>query len=476
VLETLMTILRRPSSVLARLPIRVRLTAAFALTMAVVLAGTGAFLYLRLESALTGTLDASLRSRAQDVASLVQQTDSGLRESAPTGLLESGESYAQVLTLGGRVLDTTPKLGTKPLLDSGQLERAGRGPIMVDRGPIGATDDASRVLALPVSAQETRLIVAVGTSLESRNEALAGLRTQLLIGGPLALLLASLAGYGLAAFALRPVESMRARAARIRGKPDQRLPVPHADDEIRRLGDTLNEMLDRIEATMRRERRFVADASHELRTPLAMLRAELELAGRRERTHQELVDALHSATEETERLSQLAEDLLVLARADDGRLPVRVERMSSHDLLEDAVVRFRSRADSLGRPIVVEPSVETVEGDRIRLAQALGNLIDNALRHGAGAVTLRVATAPGEVQLHVIDDGPGFPAEFLPRAFERFARADEARTRGGSGLGLSIVSAIAEAHGGFARAANRDGGGADVSIVVPDERSSENAQ
>jgi two-component system OmpR family sensor kinase len=461
--------------VLARLPIRVRLTAAFALVMAIVLAVTGLFLYVRLESALDGTLEDGLRSRAQDVASLVRQSGSGLSEGVSTGLLERGESYAQVLTLGGRVLDTTPQLGTEPLLEPGQLARARRGPIMVDRGPIGASDDRSRVLALPISAQGRRLIVAVGTTLDTRDEALAGLRTQLFIGGPLALLVASVAGYGLAAFALRPVESMRVRAARIRGVPDQRLPVPPADDEIRRLGDTLNEMLDRIASTMRRERRFVADASHELRTPLAMLRAELELAGRRERTYEELAEAVHSATEETERLSQLAEDLLVLAHADEGRLPVQREPLSVADLLEHTVRRFRSRADSLGRAIVVEPSGETIEGDRLRLEQALGNLVDNALRHGAGTVWLRASTAPGQIRLHITDHGPGFPAEFLPHAFERFARADEARTRGGSGLGLSIVAVIAEAHGGAADAANRDEGGAEVWILLPHERPSADA-
>ena len=226
-------------------------------------------------------------------------------------------------------------------------------------------------------------------------------------------------------------------------------------------------MLGRIEATIRRERRFVADASHELRSPLAMLRTELELAGRRERTREELADALRSAGEETERLSRLADDLLVLARAENGRLRVQTEDVPARELLERAASRFLGRAHDAGREITVEPSQETVSGDRARLEQALGNLVDNALRHGAGNVTLHAVEDTSEVELHVIDEGSGFPAGFLPHAFDRFARADEARGGGGSGLGLSIVDVIARAHGGSAHVVNRNGGGVDAWIAVP---------
>jgi two-component system, OmpR family, sensor kinase len=454
--------------VLARLPIRLRLTAAFALVMAVVLAATGLFLYFRLQSELDDTLNRGLRSRGDDVARLVEQPDTGLSERSSTPLLDADRSFAQILTLNGRVIDSSPAVGDERLLGAAEVERAREGPILFDRGPIGREDDPARVLALPVDAQDSRVLVAVGTSLEARGEALEELQTQLLIGLPLALLLASLAGYGLTAAALRPVESMRRRAAGISGgDPGQRLPVPAPHDEIRRLGETLNEMLGRIEATIRRERRFVADASHELRTPLAMLRTELELAGRRERTREELAEALRSAGEETERLSRLADDLLILARAEDGRLPVQTENVSAHELLERAATRFAGRAHDAGREITVEPSQETVKGDRVRLEQALGNLIDNALRHGAGNVTLHALEDTSEVELHVTDEGSGFPDGFLPRAFDRFARADEARGGAGSGLGLSIVDVIARAHGGSAHAVNRDGGGVDAWIAVP---------
>lgn len=453
---------------LALVPIRLRLTAGFTLVMAIVLLATGVFVYVRLASALDGSVNAALRSRAQDVASLVQQSDSGLSEASSAGVLEPGESYAQILTPAGGIVDGTPQLGSTPLVVHSQRERATRRPVLLDVGPVGATDNPSRLLAIPITAQDRSLIVVVGTSLEARDEALGSLRTQLLIGGPFALLLASLAGYGLAAAALRPVAAMRRRAANISGSlPQERLPLPPADDEIRELGDTLNEMLERIEATMRRERRFIADASHEIRAPLSLLRTELELARWPERTREQLEQALQSAGDETDRLSQLAEDLLVLARSDDGKLPVRHEQLSARALLTDTAFRFQARAKAAGREIEIDGRDAPFTGDRLRLEQALGNLIDNALRYGAGTVRLSTTGEEDEIELHVCDDGSGFPPDFLPRAFERFARADEARSRGGTGLGLAIVDVIARAHGGSAHAANHKLHGTDVWIALP---------
>ena len=311
----------------------------------------------------------------------------------------------------------------------------------------------------------------VGASLEDREEALDGLLTQLLVVGPLALLLTSVGGYFLAGAALRPVEAMRRQAAEISSeRADQRLPLPPARDEIRRLGETLNDMLDRLEEGLARERRFVADASHELRTPLASLRTELELAQRRPRSQAELEDALRSAAEEVERLVRLAEDLLVLARADDGRLPLSLGSHYLREVLDAVAGRFDSRARASGREVEVSASAdEVVTGDRARLDQALGNLVDNALRHGAGTVRLEGAVEDGTLELRVSDDGAGFPQDFLPHAFERFSRVDVARTGGGTGLGLAIVDAIARAHGGAAAAANRPGGGAEVTLTLPAE-------
>ncbi len=454
---------------LRRLPIRLRLTLAFALVMAVVLGATGAFVYLRMQSELNNSIDQGLRTRASDLVALVRQSDEALAEAGHSPLTERGENVAQILTPGGRVLDATPRLRKRPLLEPGELRRALRHAVIVDRQHVTGFDTPVRLLGAPATSRSRTLAVVVGTPLDDRNEALESLLLLLLLGGPVALLLASLAGYGVAAAALRPVESMRREAAEVSvTEPGRRLPVPAARDEVGRLGHTLNEMLARLEAALARERTFVSDASHELRTPLAILRTELELALRQGRTVEELRDALESATEETDRLSQLAEDLLVIARSDQGGLPVRKEDLQVTELLDRARDRYGHRAEHAGRELRVEPDGGTrVSADRMRVGQALENLLENAMRHGDGEVVLFAREHNGAVELHVRDGGPGFPAELLPAAFERFTRGDAARSRGGAGLGLPIVAAIAAAHGGTAGARNRDGGGADVWIVLP---------
>jgi two-component system, OmpR family, sensor kinase len=457
---------------LKRLTIRLKLTLVFAAVIAVVLGGVGTFLYLSFERDLSASVDQGLRSRAADVAALVRQADSGLTQAGRSPLVERGESFAQILDARGRVIDATPQLRRRPLLDASELATARSRTLTIERDNASETGEPVRVLATPVRAQGQSLVVVVGNSLEDNEKALSNLLALLLIGAPIALILASLAGYGVTAAALRPVEAMRRRAAEIGdAEPGQRLPVAEADDEIGRLGQTLNAMLDRLEAAFDRERTFVSDASHELRTPLAILKTELELALQAGRSREELVDALQSAAEETDRLARLAEDLLVIAGSDRGRLPVRLTAVDAGELLARVRERFARRGDQVGCDLRVASGAGIqLTADPLRMEQALGNVVDNALRHGAGAVRLSAAEHDGTVELRVSDEGRGFPDAFLGQAFERFTRADEARARGGSGLGLAIVDAIARAHGGGARAANRDGGGADVWIELPTRR------
>jgi signal transduction histidine kinase len=444
------------------MPLRFKLTLAFTGVMAVLLTGAGIALSLLVAQNLDNTIDDGLAARAGDAAAVVAATPND------AVLASTGEPFAQVLDSAGRVVDATAGAGNDSLLSGRLLERARRGDVIFER----RTSDgaAVRLLARPVPsrADGTHEIVVVGEPLAQRERALGALHALLAIGGPIALLIASVVGYVLAAAALRPVERMRRHAAAVTAAgTSERLPVPPSNDEIGRLGRTLNEMLARLEVAFKRERAFVSDASHELRTPLAILRTELELALRGKHTQQELEDALRSAAEEAERLSSLAEDLLVIARSDQGRLPVHPEALEAGEVLARVAGRFQTRAKVEGRPIAADPAPGvTLKADLARIEQALANLVDNALTYGDGSVLLSAKAVNGHVELHVSDEGPGFPPEFLPRAFERFTRADEARTRGGTGLGLAIAAAVAGAHGGTAHARNI-AGGADVWIALP---------
>jgi signal transduction histidine kinase len=455
---------------LARAGLRLKITLVFAGAMALLLAALGLFVYVRYQQNLDGSLNAGLRSRAEDVRALVMQADSGLKQAGGNSLATPGERFAQVLAANGRVLDETPSLPRAALLSEAELRRGLAGPTLLERNAIAGVAGRSRLLALPVQAQGQSLVVVVGSSLSAREGSLADLRTLLLLGGPVALVLASLLGYGAAALALRSVGSMRRRAERISlDEPGQRLPVPPANDELAHLARTLNEMLARNEAAFERERTFVADASHELRSPLAILRAELEVALVGDSSREELEGAVASAAEEADRLSQLAQDLLTLSAADRGSLPIRRERIDIGESLERLRERFGERALKAGRVIVTRaPRGLVVRADPLRLEQALGNLMDNALRHGAGRVLVQATRDGRSVELQVSDEGAGFPPAFLHAAFERFTRADESRTAGGTGLGLSIVRSIARAHGGEAYAANAPGGGALVRLSIPD--------
>ena len=453
-----------------RLPIRLRVTAAFAVAMAAVLAGSGLYLYLRLDSHLAAAFDRGLRVRAQDVTALEREPHPALAKDERSRFIERGESYAQLIDpTTGRVLDATRPLGRSPLLTRAELARAGRHPIYLDRPSLPGLNEGSRLLATELKRRSGPVVLVVGATRQNDVETLASFRDELLIAGPIALLLASGAGYLLAGLSLRQVESMRRHAAAISAEtPGQRLPVPATGDEVQRLGETLNGMLGRLEVALERERDFVADAGHELRTPLALLRTELELALRQAQSAEELRSAVRWSSHEADRLSQLAEDLLLIARTDQGRLPLRVEPVSIEGLFASTRNRFEWRTAELGKTVTSTPADGmVVEADRMRLEQALGNLVDNALRHGGDEIVLEATRLDGVVELHVRDNGSGIPADFVARAFDRFSRADAARGGGGSGLGLSIVKTIAEAHDGTAHVANLVPGGTDAWMALP---------
>ena len=441
---------------MSALPLRLRVTLAFALTSAVALTGLGAFVYLRVQDTLRDETEQSLRTQTEALSTLsAEQRVRAVHEL-------TGVTFAQVLSPAGELVASSPQL-TVPL---SRAENP-RGEEPLQRAVAFGDEEAEPALLLARTMDGQVLVV--GRSLEPVEEALDGVRTQFLLGLPLVLLVASAVGYGVAGAALRPVERMRQQAETISALDTRtRLPLPAARDEMHRLGTTLNEMLDRLEAAATRERDFVAEASHELRTPLALLRMELDLALVRPRSPEDLLSALRSASEEVDRLTVLAEDLLLLADSEEA-VPGRTSVVIPVDgFLGEVTRRFAPLAHRAGRRISVVAEDDTsVRGDPDRLARALGNLVHNALLHGNGEVTLRAHVDAAWVVVEVEDEGPGMDPELRERAFDRMSRSPGARASGGHGLGLAIVRVIVEEHGGSVRiSGGQEDGGADTRFVV----------
>lgn len=283
----------------------------------------------------------------------------------------------------------------------------------------------------------------------------------LLIGIPASILLASGTGWLVAGAALRPVERMRRDAAAASvSSSDATIAVPATGDELARLARTLNALLAAQRAALDAQRRFLDEASHDLRTPLAVLKAELDLALRRPRTRPELEASLRAAAGQTDQLVRLAEDLLVLARSRRGPMPVHRELVRLDEFCSQCVAPFAAGQ----RAIAIRAGDEMVCVDPVLLRQAVRNLIDNALRHGTGSDVIVDATCDDHrLRVSVRDAGPGLP----PHIPARLARS----ASGADGLGLSIVAAVAQAHGGYAETGGSPSGGAQVTIVLPTDES-----
>lgn len=468
--------------------IRLRLTLLFTLATLLLVTVGGYLFVTRLSAGVRAALDTTLSSRGTQLA----------RELASTGLPTPGPPSvpgdrlllntvngvsAQILTARGGLIVGSRGLGRAALLTPAQAAVAARRSISLDvtiSSPFKSDpgQEPLRVLARPGAAAGR--VVAVAISRDAVEKTVTRAKNQLVLLAVIALGLAAGGAWLLTGAALRPVERMRlavAAAASEDDTPD--LIVPATRDEISRLAQTFNLMIGRMRAAVEREQAFVADAGHELRSPLTVLQGELELARRPGRDIAELRQAVDIAAEETERLARLTEDLLRLSvEAQDGpaqhvgfdlcallRLSAQAARVIADPMLVDVVVHVDRAAGSVA-----------TSGNPDRIRQAVDNLLANAIRFSPslGTVTVRGSRAGAATTITVLDQGPGFPVDFVDHAFERFSRADNSRERPGDGytgygLGLAMVQSVMRRHGGSAIARNEPGGGAMVTMTWPVE-------
>ncbi|HEY9414909.1 MAG TPA: ATP-binding protein, partial [Pseudonocardia sp.] len=435
----------------------------FALATALAIAAGGLFFLHQLRADLNDTIDSGLRAELADL-------DQELTSSGHLPPLGPGDDPILVERLDGTLIVASPAAAGRSLT-AAQRQAALAGDLVFDADVAGANN---RVLLSTVAAAPPtgRVFVAVANDTDISDDAVERVESGLLVAGPLAALLAGVGAWLLADTALRPVQRMRREATNIgEHDPERRLAIPATHDEVAALGATINGLLDRLNLALERERRFVDDASHELRTPLAILRTELELAIRPGRSAKAIRAAVADASQETKRLTTLTDDLLLLARADNHRPILRTRPVQVEELLATTVSRGHARHR---RPAIELhcPEDLRIVADPDRLGQAVRNLLDNAIIHTPPGTHIRLTAGrsnDGRIVLEVIDAGPGLDPAFLAAAFERFHRAEQARSRdtGGTGLGLPIVRAIAEAHGGSAHLVNGPDGGARATIRLP---------
>ncbi len=423
---------------------RVRTALIAAVAVGTTLAAGSVLFVVLLQRNLATALDGALLQQAQTIADTVHQDGvAGLALGRRVG----DSNVIQLLDQHGTVVATSPGLEGEAALTAVRPPPTTHVAATRRDLPIGA-GGPYRVLVLGLTDRTgQRMDVVVAQSVQGVTATTRTVTGQLLVGAPVLLLLVAVLTYWLSGRALRPVEAMRRQVADIDARTlAVRLPLPEAEDEVWRLGRTMNRMLDRLESAASAQRRFVSDASHELKSPLAALRASVEVA----QAYPGTADWTRTGDvvlEESLRIERLVADLLLLARADERGLQLRREDVDLDDLVDAEADRLRSTT-SLRVTTRIEPV--RVVGDRDRLQRALRNLVDNASRHAETSVTLTVSTDGDLAQVDVVDDGPGVPAADRLRVFDRFVRLDDsrARTAGGTGLGLAIVRQIAQAHEG----------------------------
>lgn len=451
-----------------RFPLRLRLTGWYILLLALTLAVFCGYLYVRLEQSLLAQLDAALAVAATQ-ARLVPATPE-----APSRFDPERGAAAQLAAAG---------FGLRLLADDGRLQdsigAALDTPVTLPLIPGYATVETDTArwriytqLISNTAEAPTGWLQAI-QPLAPVQDALESLSRQMLLGFPLALLLAAVGGLFLARRALAPVDRITSTAATLSASDlSQRIGYHGPTDELGRLATTFDAMLDRLAAAFARERRFTADAAHELRTPLAALKGRVEVALSRPRSTGEHVATLYALAKDIDRLARLSGDLLLLARLDDGELRPEHEQVRLDDLLPSVAESLRDLVEAQGLRLQTDLTPEIiVSGDVSQLSRLFLNLLDNAVKFtpAGGSIVVRLNVEQTNAVVAVSDSGPGIPPEQLPLLGRRFYRgsADRARGVGGSGLGLAIAGELARAHGGTLSIDSAPGQGVIVTVRLP---------
>jgi len=451
--------------------LRVRLTLWYVLLMGLTFALVGSYLYVRLQRSLIAQVDAALRATASQASMNVGDEDGhpvfqDVGDIPATVRRLSRPSFAvRILGPDGVVRDG---LGDYAFVPTGFPAHPG---YVTRPGPEGAW----RIYSQEIRSQDGQIMgwLQAAQSLAAVQEALENLRVQLLLGLPLVLFLAGAGGFFLANRALRPIDDIT-RTAQAIGASDlsRRLDYRGPLDEVGRLANTFDRMLDRLQEAFSRERRFTADAAHELRTPLAVLKGHIGVTLGRPRAPATYERTLRDLEREVDRLIRLTTDLLFLSRLDQGRLLWQPERLALGELLTAVVEQVQPLAGEKGLTLttVIAPDLD-VEGDADHLIRLFLNLLDNAIKYtpAGGEITVAAERHGAGIDVVVHDTGPGIPPEDIPHLFERFYRVDADRSRksGGAGLGLAIAYEIARSHNGDLSARSEPGQGTTFTVYLP---------
>lgn len=454
------------------LPLRTRLTLWYTTSLGLILLLFASFLYVQLRRQLLSQLDIGLDVVATQALLNVGVDDEqfsfqNLDTLPQTSRLLNDDFMIYLIAADGTVVD---EIGREPDAPTWNTLEAGYVTLTVN-------GERWRVISRAVERGRVTGWVQVVQELEPVEITLRGLRSQMLIGLPLALLLAGLGGYFLAGRALHPIDQITHTAQAIHADNLQRrIAYTGPADEVGRLAGTFDAMLDRLQASFARERRFTSDAAHELRTPLTALKGRLDVTLSQSRPPQAYVATLQEMQEQVDRLIRLSNDLLFMARLDTGQFIPHREAIQAKEFLDTVLDQIRpfaaAKVISINETI---PAGLTLYGDMELLIRLFLNLLDNAVKYTPeqGKVTIAAAASHPHIAITITDTGPGIRSQHLPHLFERFYRAEPDRGRqgqaGGAGLGLAIAYDIAQAHGGIISVITpvQDGHGSTFIVQLP---------